>query len=30
MVLSWDVNKGLDLMNWMFNKNVNDELTFNW
>ncbi len=27
-VLSWDGHKGLDQMNWMLDKNVDDELTF--
>ncbi len=26
--LGWDGHVGLDQMDWMFDKNVNDELTF--
>jgi hypothetical protein len=27
-VLNWDGHKGLDWMNWMSNKNVDDKLAF--
>ncbi len=29
-VLSWNDHKGLNYMNWMFNNNVDDKLTFDW
>jgi hypothetical protein len=29
-VLNWDIHKGLDYMNWIFDSNIGDGLTFEW
>ncbi len=30
MVLSWDGHGGFNQMNWVFDRNVDDELTLDW